>query len=85
MTGLLLDIATKGKIIDLSQTYAHEMSLLPSANEVCEDYVFTRVCLSTEGEGGVPGQVHPLPPQRMLGYGQKAGGTHPLECILVSR
>ena len=31
--------------------------LLPPANEVCDGYVFTRVCLSTGG--GVPGQVPP--------------------------
>ena len=30
--------------------------LLPPANEVCEGYVFTRVCLSTGGGGGL--QVH---------------------------
>ena len=34
-------------------------SYLPPAHEVCDGYVFTRVCLSTGGEGGVPGQVHP--------------------------
>ena len=32
--------------------------LLPPVNEVCEGYVFTRVCLSTGGKG-VPGQVSP--------------------------
>ena len=56
-------------------------SYLPPANEVCEGYVFTGVCLST---GGVPGQVPPgqpppagiPPPQGMLGYGLQAGGTH---------
>ena len=64
---------------------------LPPANEVCEGYVFTGVCLST---GGVSAPLHvgihnPLgrhPPlvdtplgrhQCMLGYGQQAGGTHP--------
>ena len=31
------------------------MVLLPPANEVCEGYVFTRVCLF---RGGVPGQLH---------------------------
>ena len=40
--------------------------LLLPANEVCEGYVFTGVCLSTEGGGLTP-----------RGYGQQAGGTHP--------
>ena len=34
---------------------------LPSTNEVCKGYVFTRVCLSTGGEYQgryTPGQVH---------------------------
>ena len=55
-------------------------SLLPSANEVCEGYVFTTVCQSFCSQGGstwavtpgrytlragtLPGQVHPLPPGR---------------------
>ena len=29
-------------------------TLLPPANEVFEGYVFTRVCLSTGGGGGIP-------------------------------
>ena len=28
--------------------------ILPPANEVCEGYVFTRVCPSTRGECGIP-------------------------------
>ena len=28
----------------------YQLKLLPPANEVCEDYVFTRVCLSTGGD-----------------------------------
>ena len=57
------------------------VALLPPANEVCEGYVFTGVCLST-GEGG-SGPMHAGPPadtpsvQCMLGYDQQAGGTHP--------
>ena len=58
--------------------------LLPPANEVCEGYVFTGVCLSTGGclphcmLGYTPGTRGRHPPaQCMLGYGQQAGGTHP--------
>ena len=48
--------------------WPHFEILLPPANEVCEDYVFTRVCHSVHGGGGgeyldrypPPGQVHPL-------------------------
>ena len=64
-------------------------SLLPG-NEVCEGYVFTRVCLYTGGStwAGTPEQVHPLgrypsgrytPSPRAVQagrYGQQAGGTH---------
>ena len=67
------------------------LRLLSPANELCEGYVFTRVC--PQG-GGVPGQVpprgstppglvHPLgryTPQGAVHagrYGQQAGGTHP--------
>ena len=32
-------------------------ALLPPANEVCEGYVFTGVCLSTPGGGGVRGFI----------------------------
>ena len=31
---------------------------LPPANDVCEGYVFTGVCLSMGGSGGVPVSVH---------------------------
>ena len=41
-------------------SFGHEIfPFLPPANEVCEGYVVTRVCLSTGG--GVPGQVPPGP------------------------
>ena len=54
-------------------------SLLPPANEVCEGYVFTGVCLSTGGclprclwadtpRQTPPGQTPPSPSQCMLGY-----------------
>ena len=62
-------------------------SFLPLANEVCEGYVFTDVCLST-GEGvciqkrrrGVcigGGVAQTPPPSDTTGYSQQAGGTHP--------
>ena len=41
---------------------AHPVLLLPPANEVCEGYVFTRVCHSVHRGGtwaGIPQQVHP--------------------------
>ena len=69
-----------------------ERTFLEPANEVCEGYVFTGVCLST-GEclphfmlGHPPGR-HP-PAQCMLGYGQQAGGTHPTgmhSCLVTDR
>ena len=52
--------------------------LLLLANEVCEGYVFTGVCLSTGGGGSasrVVGQTLPLKSDT-TGYGQRAGGTH---------
>ena len=42
--------------------------LLPTANEVCEGYVFTGVC---------PQGDTPTPAQCILGYGQQGGGMHP--------
>ena len=41
------------------------MTLLPSANEVCEGYVFTRVCHSVPRGGGSPG---PYPGGRLAGW-----------------
>ena len=45
-------------------------SYLPPANDVCEGYVFTRVCHSVHRGGGLPAPVHvgmhtqlPLPPE----------------------
>ena len=49
------------------------MTFLPPANEVCEGYVFTGVCLST---GGVPG------PGGMPGPG---GGVWSQHALKVSR
>ena len=48
--------------LDLSQSKAVHR-LLPPANEVCEGYVFTGVCLSTGGHawhvaGGMHGRGH---------------------------
>ena len=67
--------------------------LLPPANEVREDHVFTGVRLSTGGVYSLHAGIHtprqapslgrhspgqiPPPAQCMLGYGQQAGGTHP--------
>ena len=51
--------------------------LLPPVNEVCEGYVFTRVCLST---GGVPGQVPPGQVSPQAGTpqaGTPLGQVHP--------
>ena len=58
---------------------------LPPANEVCEGYAFTYVCLSTGGSRSLSGGGYPLwgdfcpgglchgdPP-----YGNERGGTHP--------
>ena len=39
------------------------MLLLPPANKVWEDYVFTCVCQSFCSQGGLPGQVHPPSPR----------------------
>ena len=63
-------------------------TLLPPANEGCEGYVFTGVCLSTEAGGVCPTACWdtpscadtPLgrqpPAQWMLGYGQQVGSMH---------
>ena len=57
-------------------------SYLPPANEVCEGYVFTGVCLSTRVGVYAPlhAGINPLgrhpPVQCMLAYGQQAGSTH---------
>ena len=66
--------------------------LLPPANNVCEGYVFTRVCHSVHGGGDIwlsawwdtpPGADTPSQEQTPPGvvhagrYGQQAGGTHP--------
>ena len=72
-------------ILRLQRTPAYNEQFLPPANKVCEDYVFTGVCLS-RGEGVIwadhppPGQTPPYPVHAgiyPLGYGQQAGGTHP--------
>ena len=77
--------------IILLQFVSHQ--LLPPANEVCEGYVFSRVCHSVHGGGtwvgAPPGpgtQVPPPPPreQCMLGdTGDKWAVRTILECILV--
>ena len=60
------------------------MLLLPPTNEVCEDYVFTRVCQSFCSRGGVPGQVHPpsprtgTPPLSRYTPSHPPGQVHPL-------
>ena len=69
------------------------MRLLPPANEVCEGYVFTGVCLSTGGSawGGVssqadtPGQtpLRQTPPSACWYTINKRAVRIPLECILV--
>ena len=77
-------------VLEVPPEYRQCLSyLLLPANEVCEGYVFTGVCLSTGGcvcpiacwdthppGRHPPGQTHP-PAHCMLGYGQQAGGTHP--------
>ena len=57
-------------------------ALLPPANEVCEGYVFTGVCLHRGGGlhpgGADPPDTDPHPhPSGTMGYGQGAGGTYP--------
>ena len=54
----------------------------PPANEVCEGYVSTGVCLSTHPPEQTPlifGQTHPPPGEipPLPGCGQQVGGTHP--------
>ena len=55
-------------------------NLLPPANEVCEDYVFTRVCLSTGGStwaGTPPGMYTPLGRKHLPGRYTPWAGTSP--------
>ena len=52
------------KFVHLLKTLSKSLRLLPPANEVCEGYVFTGVCLSTGGQyvgRYTPRQVHSLP------------------------
>ena len=50
-----------------------KMKSLPPANEVCEGYIFTGVCLSTRG-GGV---CHIQPPRADTSLGSHPLGRHP--------
>ena len=62
------------------------LKFLPPANEVCEDYVFTGVCLSTEGvsPGGRGVSVQGgLCPGRPPLYCKERAVRILLECILV--
>ena len=55
-------------------------SWLQPANEVCEGYVFTGVCLSTGGSASLHAWIRPLgrhTPKQWHAYCQQAGGTHP--------
>ena len=48
-------MVSSGEILTICHFAKIRFSFLPPANEVCEDYVFTRVCLSTGGGGrGIP-------------------------------
>ena len=74
-------------------SFMYYSNLLPPANEVCEGYVFTRVCHSVHRGGGcmpqcMMGYYPPGPgtrgwdqaPPRAVHagrYGQQAGGMHP--------
>ena len=56
-------MVSSGEMLTICHFAKIRFSFLPPANEVCEGYVFTRVCLST-GRGSTyagppPGQVHP--------------------------
>ena len=58
--------------------FVPELSL-PPANEVCEGYVFTNVCRVRRGGGVCIQGVEDPRPLDTMGYGQRAGGTHPTE------
>ena len=69
---------------------------LPPANEVCEGYVFTRVCHSVHGgestwagtplgPGTPPGTRYTPRAVHAGRYGQQAGGTHPTAMHSCSR
>ena len=76
--------------------FQYDVELLPPANEVCEGYVFTRVCHSVHGgRGGLPhsmlGYTHPNLYQRQTppSPGPEAGtptgpeaGTPLVQCML---
>ena len=69
-----------------------KMILLPPANEVCEGYVFTSVCLSTGGGGvrggGGQGDMHGGGGACVVGEtATAAGGTHPtgMHSCIVSK
>ena len=65
--------------IDILIWIMSELLFLSPTNEVCEGYVFTVVCMSTEDICHTPGQTHPLAHTHTL------LGRHPLAHIPLGR
>ena len=53
-------MVSSGEMLTICHFAKIRFSFLPPANEVCEGYVFTRVCLSTGGGGGRVASQHAL-------------------------
>ena len=85
IVGNCLHGRVKKKDIGTHPTGMHSC-LLPPANEVCEGYVFTGVCLSTGGSTWAgtppPGQVHPPGRLHPLGRYTPQAGTSPRQVHL---
>ena len=53
LLGMSCEFSCKQRLVCINLVFSYHMAFLPPANECCEGYVFTRVCLST-GVGWYP-------------------------------
>ena len=49
LLGMSCEFSCKQRLVCINLVFSYHMAFLPPANECCEGYVFTRVCLSTGG------------------------------------
>ena len=64
-------------LITFEIRYLAQGLFLPPANDVCEGYVFTGVCLSMGGVCPIAWGVHPPPRQNLLRAGNPSRQTTP--------
>ena len=67
----LATVTNEGELVSTKRGFNGKLTFLPPADEVCEGFVFTGVCLSKEGGLHPAGGLHP---GRSLYQG---GGLHP--------